>query len=136
VDAVPHNQQQQPHKGQPGASSRASSAAIAPSKQHATHTSSRSASSASSEQRGSPEPASPTPAGGSPNTAPVTTSGRPGGGSERLQPGAGPGGWRAGVQTSSRSCPLGRPTASSMAATALGMVKRWAADRWVGTAGR
>jgi hypothetical protein len=37
--------------------------------------------------------------------------------------------WRAGMQNSSRSCPLGRPTTKSMANAALGMVRKWAADR-------
>ena len=37
--------------------------------------------------------------------------------------------WRAGIQNISRSCPLGRPTAKSMANGALGMVRKWAAGR-------
>lgn len=39
--------------------------------------------------------------------------------------------WRAGIQGSSRATAMRRPTAEAMAADALTLVKKWAADRWV-----
>ncbi len=41
-------------------------------------------------------------------------------------------GWRANVQGSSRACALRRPKADAMAEDALGLVRKWTADRWVG----
>lgn len=52
--------------------------------------------------------------------------GSPGATSRQQQAAAG---WRAGVQTSSRSCPLKRPTAATMSQDATALVRKWAADR-------